>query len=96
MSTESMNLFLSKAQTDLGLQASIHAALKESPKAFMLLAQANGFDISADDIQAMNGDSRLNDQQLDSVSGGGMNLPSRWGPPPFFFTQSQFNDLRKN
>ena len=67
MSEEQLKAFLEKVKADTSLQEKLKAAA--SPEAAIEIAKAEGFLISAEDIQSMQSES-VNDEELEGVAGG--------------------------
>ena len=68
MSEEQLKASIEKAKSDTSLQEKLKAAA--SPEAAIEVAKAEGFLISAEDIQSMQSES-INDEELEGVAGGG-------------------------
>ena len=67
MSEEQLKAFLAKVKVDTSLQEKLKAAA--SPEAAIEIAKAEGFLISAEDIQSMQSES-INEEELEGVVGG--------------------------
>ena len=67
MSQEQLKAFLEKLKADTSLQEKLKAAA--SPEAAIEIAKAEGFLISAEDIQSMQSES-VNDEELEGAAGG--------------------------